>query len=255
MTLSHYLGNTMKPSINPIVSEKLWRILSPYDSLHYENTEIYLVDKNAVKAIKELQNELLASEESSKSKYKQGPLYPYMKLLNPDNPAFKYSFYMAHKPIEILDPMKVKDRMLKEVDVWINVERKRFEEKMNDTRYHYTQEEAQRYRADFEAKITTQSAKAKEIYDMFYDYEVIITNYENPLLYAGIYFLTNLHHGESELKPKHKKHLEHLRKEVVNVLWFYDYRKFDDLRSNNTVAEAIRTHTCICDTIYFQKKS
>lgn len=246
--------------LNPMAIKQIDELLKDYEHIAYEDAHLYIVDRKVIDEMLLLQASLgnaekISGEMTKGQGKKKGPLYHYAKLLNPEYPAFKYSFYRSKKPLEIYSREKVKLRIPREINIWAKKQKKRLEERIIEADPPLSVEEAERMRRELEEQIDIETRTAEGLLEHFDELESIaITNYESNIYYPGVYIMTNLNHGIKGEKPLHKRKVEHLRKDVPNILWFYDYRRFNDLRPNDKAGVIVRTHKRVCGTIYYKKR-
>lgn len=250
----------MATEYNALIAQKIKEVLSAYERVEYEESEIYIVDKKGLDEVKILELSLKGMEDAPKEeavtkKRKKGPLFEYAKLLNPDYPAFKYSFFMKHTPLEIFDREKILERIPREFSVWKNIEIKRLDERIEQSNPPLSETDAGKLRRELADAIAIEEQNIKGIMDNFDEYHIVITSHARQNYYPSVYLMENLNYGTEDEKPKHRSRNAHLRKHVPNILWFHDDRKYTDLRPNDKVGRIVRTHTPFCDTIYVKKFS
>ena len=254
----------MANAYNALIDQKIKEVLSSYERVEYEESEIYIVDQKGLDEIKLLELSLKGMEDTPKEeqvtkKRKKGPLFEYAKLLNPDYPAFKYSFFMKHTPLEIFDREKIRDRIPREFSVWKNIEIKHLNERIEKSDPPLSEEEAGKLKRELDDIISIEEQNIKNIVENFEEYHVVITSHARQNYYPSVYLIEDLTYNNKDAqkieKSKHRSRNAHLRKHVPNVLWFHDQRKYTDLRPNDKVGRIVRTHTAFCDTIYVKKFS
>jgi len=254
----------MADKYNVLIEKKIKEVLSSYERVVYEESEIYIVDEKGLNEIKLLEMSLKGMEDGPKEeqvtkKRKKGPLFEYAKILNPDYPVFKYSFFMKHTPLEIFDREKILERIPREFSVWKNIEIKHLNERIEKSDPPLSEEEAGKLKRELADIISIEEQNIKDIMENFEEYHVVITSHARQNYYPSVYLMENLAYGAEDAggdqKKKHHSRNAHLRKHVPNILWFYDDRKYTDLRPNDKVGRIVRTHTAFCDTIYVKKFS
>lgn len=243
------------------IQEKLADILAPCKREEFEGVFIYLLNKKTLDEVLFLEAGVrgTALEKEKTDTKTKDPFYPFAKILNPKYPAFKYSFYLAHKHKEIFDRSKIKDAVPGEIEIWKNSERKKLEEKIAETEPPMSQIDADNLRRELEDNISIDEQTIKKLMEDFEEYDVVITSFEQKKYYPSIYFTLDTsadYEGDdaNERQKYYKKQDTHLRKDVPNLLWFKDDRPFSELRANDKISRIIKTHTRCCGTIYMKKK-
>jgi len=254
----------MANAYNALIDQKIKEVLSSYEKVEYEESEIYIVDQKGLDEIKLLELSLKGMEDAPKEeqvtkKRKKDPLFEYAKLLNPDHPAFKYSFFMKHTPLEIFDREKIRERIPREFSVWKNIEIKHLNERIMKSDPPLGEEEANKLRRELDDIISIEEQNIEDIVEHFEEYHVVITSHARQNYYPSVYLIEDLSYNNKDAKEigksKHRSRNAHLRKHVPNILWFHDQRKYKDLRPNDKVGRIVRTHKSFCDTIYVKRFS
>lgn len=243
------------------VVRKLHEILAKYPKEEYEGSVVFLVDDIGMQEIVFLENGVKGKSEPLDAKAviegsrKRGPFYPYGKIINPLYPAYKYSYYMAHTPMEIFDREKVLKQIPREISVWKNAKKMYLEEDIAEADPPLSEDEATRRRNALEDEISIEEQNIERLLEDFESYNVVITSHEKQQYYPNIYCVLNLNHNKSDkekVKPGYKKLKTHLRKDVPNILWHRDDRPYSELKTNDRVGRIVKTHTKLCDTIYIK---
>lgn len=249
-----------------VIVKKLAEILEPLKREEYEGVHIYLLDKKSLDEVLLLEagvrGGVIEKETGEKSKTID-PFYPFAKILNPKYSAFKYSFYLAHKHKEIFDRSKIKKAIPKEMERWQNRERKYLRERIAEIDPPISQEVADKMRKELEDQISIDRKTVEKLMDNFEEYDVAMTSFEEKKYYPSIYFTLDISAelegiSEEEIKKKglkpYKKKDTHLRKDVPNLLWYKDERPFSELRANDKISRIIKTYIRCCGSIYIKKK-
>ena len=230
-----------------MVESNISKILIDAKKISYQGILLYLIDKNTLDKILLLELEV-RDRNIEMGIEKKNHFYDYAKIINPLYPAFKYTLSMKHKKKEIFDPQKVKKALPAEFEIWKNRSRAYLGKQIDDPLSNIAPEKAKKLISDLEEKIISDQEMIKDILDDFYNYDVVISTFEQYTYYPALYFVMELGNGKTKASDTH------LRKDVPNLLWFRDERPFNELRANDKMSRIIQTFDCFCDTIYAKKK-
>lgn len=243
------------------IQQKLATILTSCKREEYQGAHIYLLDKKVLDEVLFLEAGVrgIVMEKKGLDIKTKDPFYPFAKILNPKYPAFKHSYYLAHRHKEIFNRTKIKDAIDGEINIWKNSERKALEERIADTETPISKVDADKMRKELEMQISIDEQTIEELKNNFEEYDVVITSFEQKKYYPSIYFTLDTssdYEGDDPEKKRkyYKKKDAHLRKDVPNLLWFKDDRPFSELRANDKIRRIIKTHVRCCGTIYMKKK-
>jgi len=233
--------------MNEKIRKELISILKNSKKIDYQGIVLYLIDKNILDRVLELEL-LIRMENEEKGIKKRNHFYDYAKIINPKYPAFKYTLSMKHKKKEIFDPQKVKQYLPAEFEIWKNKSRVDLEKKIKDPESAITDEQAVKLRAELEKEIEIAQQNIQKVLDNFHNYDVVISTFEYYTYYPALYFVM-------EQNGKNKASDTHLRQDVPNLLWFEDNRPFSELRSNDRMSRIIQTFDRYCGSIYIKEKT
>jgi len=233
----------MKEKIHKELSE----ILKGNKKIDYHNIVLYLIDKETLDKVLQLELAVRMDNEEKGIK-KRNHFYEYAKIINPDYPAFKYTLSMKHKKKEIFDPQKVKKALPAEFEIWKNKSRADLEKQIKDPESNITPQHAKKLREELEEEISIAQQNIENVLDNFQDYDVVISTFEYYTYYPALYYVMST----KDNKPKASD--THLRQDVPNLLWFEDNRPFSELRSNDRMSRIIQTFDRYCGSIYIKKK-
>ena len=225
----------------------------------FENITLYILDNSLKDEVIELEKEVIAQTDNlDKKNYKGKAFFEFAKIINPIYPAFKYSFYVAKKPVEIFDRQKVKDAIPGESVRWKNIELKRLEDEITNQNPPFTQSQINRLRDNLNEKIEIHYQKVEEILLNWNKYEVAITTHAYCKTYPAIYYTLDTSSdfdgiNNEEKRKYYKKKDTHLRSKVPNLLWFKDDRLFSELRANDKINRIVKTYVPYCGTIYIKE--
>lgn len=223
---------------------------------HFSDVTLYLVDKNLKNELLELGKDI---GESEAKKDISKVLYPYVKIINATIPAFKYSFFVKKRAVEVFDPEKVKKMLLGEAERYKNKERVKLKQVFKESPSPLSEEEQRYLTKELEDRLSIDGKMIQEVYADFDAYSVVITNHAHCSVYPSLYYTldltSNVELRSVDAKKKdYKKENTHLRIGVPNFLWFEETRAFAELRANNKIDQIIRTHQSFFETIYIQKR-
>jgi len=257
-----------------VIQSKLYDILSKCKKIDFnhvlkeeqksvfKDVDLYIMDD-------EVRNEVMLLEASVKGMgmvgkddtkpYKGKEFFEFAKIINIDYPAYKYSFYVARKPVEIFDRDKVKERIEGERDRWRNMEKARLEKEISEYDPPLDTKSAQKLRDDLEERLLIDEKKIKEVLENWEEYDAVITTHAHCKTYPAIYYTLDTSsdytgNNEEEKSKYYKKKDTHLRSSAPNLLWFKDERPFSSLRANDKISRIIQTYTPYCGTIYVKKR-
>jgi len=255
----------------PLIHAKLDTILSRCQKINFahvlkeeqqaifEEIDLYLMDDALREEVLALEAEVKALYHAQHESYKGKAFFEFAKIINPTYPAFKYSFYVARKPVEIFDRQKVRERIEGERDRWRNIQKDRLEKELLGHTPPLTQAEANALRTALEERLVADEEKIAEVLANWEEYDAVITTHAHCKTYPALYYTLDTssdYEGEdAEERHKHyKKRDTHLRSGAPNLLWFKDERPFGSLRANDKINRILQTHTPYCGTIYIKKR-
>ena len=226
----------------------------------FNDIELYILNDALKEEVLQLEEEVITETKpiDEKKNYKGKAFFEFAKIINPQYPAFKYSFYVAKKPVEIFDRQKVKDAIPAESIRWKNIELKRLEDEIASHTPFFTQQEVNRLRSDLNDKIAINQKKVEEVLENWNQYDVAITTHAYCKTYPALYYTLDTSSdfkgdNKEEKRKFYKKKDTHLRSKAPNLLWFRDDRLFSELRANDKINRILQTHTPYCGTIYIKK--
>ena len=229
------------------IQNQIHSILQTSRLIDYQEIQLYLINETELKQILDLELTLRFNQEEQGIK-KQNYFYDYAKIINPQYPAFKYTLSMKHKKKEIFDPEKVQKLLPAEFETWKNTARAKLEKEIKNPETAINKEQGKNLRLELEKKIVLAQEKIDEVLSNFYNYEVVISTFEQYSYYPALYYVMELEDSKSKSSDTH------LRKDVPNLLWYKDERPFSELRANDRMSRIIQTFDRYCDIIYIQKK-
>ena len=252
--LDEILQKCKKVDFTHVLKEEYKEIFEEID-LYIMNDKIRDEVVRLEKSVKEMST---ANQEGAKS-YKGKEFFEFAKIINADYPAFKYSFYVARKPVEIFDREKVKDYIPGERARWRNIEKSRLEKEIQKHTPPLSEEEANRLRRDLEERLVIDEKKIDEVLKNWDEYDAVITTHAYCKTYPAIYYTLDTSSDykgddDNEKRKYYKKKDTHLRSGAPNLLWFKDERPFSSLRANDKINRIVQTYTPYCGTIYIKKK-
>jgi hypothetical protein len=229
------------------IHQQIQSILQTSRRIDYQEIKLYLITQSELKQILDLELTVRMNEQEKGVK-KKNYFYDYAKIINPEHPAFKYTLSMKHKKKEIFDPEKVRKALPSEFEIWKNTARVKLEKEIKDPETAITDEQGKNLRLKLEKDILLAQEKIDKVLNDFYEYDVVISTFEQYSYYPALYYVMEL--GDSKTKASDT----HLRKEVPNLLWYRDERPFAELRANDRMSRIIQTFERYCETVYIQKK-
>ena len=249
--LSKLLERAKKVSFEQVLKEEQKPI--------FEEIDLYILDDALKDEVLALEAKVKALSPEAKESYKGKAFFEYAKIINPTYPAFKYSFYVARKPVEIFDKEKVKERIAGEKARWRNMQMASLEKEITHHIPPLSLEEADFLRQKLHKRLEEEEQKLEEVIAHWDEYDAVITTHAYCKTYPALYYTLDTssdYEGEVfEEKMKHyKKRDTHLRSGVPNLLWYKDERPFSSLRANDKINRIIQTYTPYCGTIYIKKK-
>ena len=134
------------------IHQELNNILLNTKKIDYNEIVLYLINKETL-------NKILAVELSVRTDNiengieKKNHFYDYAKIINPKEPAFKYTLSMKHKKKEIFDPAKVQKALPAEFEIWKNKSRVILEKQIKEEDSSITDEQAILLRENLEKEI------------------------------------------------------------------------------------------------------
>jgi len=245
------LENCIKVTASTVVKEEQVEV--------FKDVTLFLINEEVKNKIKELEKGLLkGSENPEDQEYKGKVLYPYLKLINPKIPAYKYSFFVKKRALEIFDRDKVRARIEGELERFKNAERLKLKKQIKEHIPLYTSDVIEYLNRELEARLLIDERKINEVVRDYDSYDVVITNYAHCHVYPSLYYTLDLAFKEGYFKKgkekkDYKKENTHLRSGVPNLLWFEDGRILKELRANNKIEKIMSTHMAYCNTIYINK--
>ena len=229
------------------IQKKLNNILETAKSIDYQEIKLCLLNKQELQQVLELEQRVRA-DNIENGIDKKNHFYDHAKIINPEYPAFKYTLSMKHKKKEIFDPAKVQKALPAEFQIWKNKSRVELEKEIKHPDSAITDDQAEKLRTELEKEIIASEEKIEKVLENYHNYDVIITTFEQYTYYPALYFVMELEGGKSKASDTH------LRKDVPNLLWFYDERPFSELRANDRMSRIIQTFDRYCETVYIQEK-
>ena len=233
--------------MNIDIHKKIQSILQNAKKINYHEVVLYFINKEQLDDILALELMVRAAN-LEQGKKKKNHFYDYAKIINPEYPAFKYTLSMKHKKKEIFDPAKVQKALPAEFEIWKNKKRAQLEKKIKNPDSAITDDQAKLLRKELEQEIDISQKKIQEVVENFHEYDVVISTFEDYTYYPALYYVMQLPNNKS--KPSDT----HLRKDVPNLLWFYDDRPFSELRANDKMSRIIQTFDRFCDSVYVKKR-
>ena len=230
-----------------LIEKELISILEKSRQIEYNGIVLHLLKRSELDQVLKLELTVRAND-IEKGIEKKNHFYDYAKIINPEHPAFKYTLSMKHKKKEIFDPAKVEKALPAEFQIWKNKSRVELEKEITNPDSAITDEQAKEFRKALEQEIVMSEEKINKVLENYYDYNVIITTFEQYTYYPALYFVMELEKGKTKASDTH------LRKDVPNLLWFHDERAFSELRANDKMSRIIQTFDRYCETIYIEKK-
>ena len=229
------------------VNKKLSEILEQSRQIDYNEIKLHLISEHELRQVLELELTVRADNIENGVK-KKNHFYDFAKIINPEQPAFKYTLSMKHKKKEIFDPQKVKKALPAEFEIWKNTERSDLEKEIKDPLNAISDSQAKNLRMRLEKDIELAKIKVEEVLENYQEYDVVISTFEQYTYYPALYYVLELENGKTKAADTH------LRKDVPNLLWFHDERPFSELRANDRMSRIIQTFDRYCENIYIKKK-
>ena len=229
------------------VNKKLSEILEQSRQIDYNEIKLHLISEHELRQVLELELTVRADNIENGVK-KKNHFYDFAKIINPEQPAFKYTLSMKHKKKEIFDPQKVQKALPAEFEIWKNKERSDLEKEIKDPLNAISDSQAKNLRMRLEKDIELAKLKVEEVLENYQEYDVVISTFEQYTYYPALYYVLELENGKTKAADTH------LRKDVPNLLWFHDERPFSELRANDRMSRIIQTFDRYCENIYIKKK-
>lgn len=226
---------------------KLNLALNNVKKIDYNGISLYLVQESVLNKVLELELQVRADNIENGIE-KKNHFYDYAKIINVEYPAFKYTLSMKHKKKEIFDPLKVQKSLLAEYEIWKNKSRVILEKQITEESASISDEHAKILRANLEKEITMSKDNIDKVLSDYSNYDVVISTFEEYTYYPALYYVMELTHGK--VKPSDT----HLRKDVPNILYYYDDRPYSELRSNDRMSRIIQDFDRFCGSIYIKKR-
>lgn len=188
---------------NESCASALATILNDESVEHVMNaySELYLVNQEVMAKLLFLDAKV-ESGEDSKDKFSR-----YVKLINPQEVAYRYEVLQYRKYKQIHDRDKVREQLGLHLGIFENKEKKRIQA-LRD-KGTMTKEEMDEIEHDFEINFALAQEQYALLKENFDAYDVVITNFEEMLMYDAL--ACTLLSG--------KTLQSHLRLKVPNVLW------------------------------------
>ena len=231
------------------IHKKIEGILDNSKKINYKGIELYLISKIELDKILDLELSIREENEANGIKRKNH-FYDYAKIINPNAPAFKYSLSMKHKKKEIFDPVKVKNTLPKEFEIWKNTERVKLKKSIENPDSAITDKQAILLKEELETRISIDEEQIQKVLANFNNYDVVISTFEEYTYYPSLYYSM-----EGTDSKKGSSSDTHLRQDVPNLLWYEDNRPYTELRSSDRMSRIIQTFERFCGTIYIKEKS
>jgi len=229
------------------VNKKLSEILEQSRQIDYNEIKLHLISEHELRQVLELELTVRADNIENGVK-KKNHFYDFAKIINPEQPAFKYTLSMKHKKKEIFDPQKVQKALPTEFEIWKNKARSDLEKEIKDPLNAISDSQAKNLRMRLEKDIELAKIKVEEVLENYQEYDVVISTFEQYTYYPALYYVLELENGKTKAADTH------LRKDVPNLLWFHDERPFSELRANDRMSRIIQTFDRYCENIYIKKK-
>jgi len=229
------------------IHKELKSILNHTKKIDYNEITLYLVKQNTLNQVLDLELRVRV-DNIEKGIEKKNHFYDYAKIINPKEPAFKYTLSMKHKKKEIFDPAKVQKALPAEYEIWKNKSRVILEKQIKEEDSSITDEQAKVLRANLEKEIELAKHNIDKVLANYHDYDVVISTFEEYTYYPALYFVMELANGK--VKPSDT----HLRKDVPNILYYYDERPYSELRANDRMSRIINDFDRFCGSVYIKKK-
>jgi hypothetical protein len=229
------------------IHKELESILSHAKKIDYNGITLYLVKKTTLNQVLDLELRVRADNIENGIE-KKNHFYDYAKIINPKEPAFKYTLSMKHKKKEIFDPAKVLKALPAEYEIWKNKSRVILEKQIKKEDSSITDEQAKVLRGNLEKEIQLAKHNIDKVLKNYHDYDVVISTFEEYTYYPALYFVMELANGK--VKPSDT----HLRKDVPNILYYYDERPYSELRANDRMSRIINDFDRFCGSVYIKKK-
>ena len=231
------------------IHKRIKRIIETSKKINYKGIELYLISKIELDKILDLELSIRAENEANGIERKNH-FYDYAKIINSDASAFKYSLSMKHKKKEIFDPVKVKNTLPKEFEIWKNTERVKLKKSIENSDSAITDAQAVLLKKELEARILKDEEQIQKVLANFNHYDVVISTFEEYTYYPSLYYSMEGIDGK-----KGSSSDTHLRQDVPNLLWYEDNRPYTELRSSDRMSRIIQTFERFCGTIYIKEKS
>jgi len=233
-------------AVSAELRDSLFDILIGAERIEYGGAEVFLVNKEQIHALIELEKrgskQMQRFDISEADADFTGKTF---SIINKDRKSFAvdYKFYMRVTPLILTDEEKVRKRILSEMGIWANIQRKGLREALSSG--EFSEDEANRMKRETEVLIEEETAKLREIIENFDEYEVVVTNYETSPAYPTIYY--NDKQG--------KKHIKHLSIKMPNILWYEDKEHPREHRKDANIVQFIRSATKVANMVYFKPKA
>jgi len=229
------------------IHQELANILHHSKKIDYNEIVLYLIDKPILDQVLQLELTVRAENEE-RGVEKKNHFYDYAKIINPTQPAFKYTLSMKHKKKEIFDPAKVLKALPAEYEIWKNKSRVALEKQIKDEKNAITDDHAVVLREQLEKDIVLAKHNIDKVLENYHDYDVVISTFEEYTYYPALYYVVELANGK--VKPSDT----HLRKDVPNLLYYHDDRPYSELRANDRMSRIIQEFDRFCGSVYIKRR-
>jgi len=173
------------------------------------------------------------------------PFFSFGKIISREYPAYRYAIKAKHDYKNINSPTKVRERIEETHQVWVNTEKKRLTSYIEETDWE-SEADKLAYEKERLALIEEQELQYEEILSHYDEYHVVISNFEDHLVYPYLYY--TLTQGENNSKSTM------LRQSVPNFLYYEEDIMRAASRSDKEILKVVKEYDKICSTIYFKKK-
>lgn len=221
--------------------------LKDCEVLEYLDTKLYLVNKDKMKKILVLS---ISTKGLETKKEHTDSFFPFGKIINPNEPAVKYSLIKQERYRTVTG----RESVLKDIEsrfiVAVNTKKKKFEEYMAKNT-NINKELLDKRKKELDVMIDEGTKNLNKILANYDKYDVVITDYVDRKIYPFCYYHTHKNENGKIIK-KHFQKL--LRKDVPNILWYEPIESIRDKRENKNIDTIINTYDNILDKIYFKER-